>query len=488
MEFHRLGYPLFLGVIYFAAWAARRHPALRKLALLLASYSFYGFGEPRLVALLAAVTVVAYFGAPAIAPAAGGARRAKLAALVTLELAGLAFLKYWGFFAWGANALADALGKVPPVPALEFGAVAGVSFYTFQAVGYLVDVYRGEVEPERDVLSLALFVGFFPQILAGPIGRSKQLLPQWKAEPRHDDREVSVGLFLLLSGAAKKILIGDFLGTRLVNPAFAYPTGLGFVGVALGVYGFAFQLYGDFAGYSEMAIGSARMLGIRLPQNFDAPYRARNLTEFWSRWHISLSTWIRDYVFLPMSGRAPSRARSLGAGLGSMTLCGLWHGASLAWIGWGFLHGVGLAVHQLWLGALRKRFALKKRLDRSRAARALSVLVTFHFCCLGLLLVRGADPGLQGCAPEAAFARFGVLLSELGRLPRGEGLFFATGPVLAALALAAASHAFPGSWKLRLARAWDATPRLAQGALAAAAALALFVARPDASPFIYTNF
>jgi D-alanyl-lipoteichoic acid acyltransferase DltB (MBOAT superfamily) len=460
----------------------------RNLVLLTASAAFYAYADVRYLVLLAAVTAVAFFGAPAVAPSAGGARRLKLAGLVALVLTGLAFVKYWDFAASLVNDVADAFGRASIVPLFHLGAVVGVSFYTFQAVGYLVDVYRGEVEPEREILPFALFVGFFPQILAGPIGRAKPLLTQWKTLTPVTDACVSTGVFLLLSGALKKVLIGDFLGTRLVNPAFQYPMGAGFTGVALAVYGFAFQLYGDFAGYSEMAIGSARLFGIRLPQNFDAPYRSRNLTEFWSRWHISLSTWIRDYVFQPFAGKSPSRARALGSGVASMTLCGLWHGASLAWVAWGFLHGVGLAVHQLCLGALRKRFALKKRLAQSRVFAALSILLTFHFCCLGLFIVRAADPVLQGSSAAEAWARFRVMAAELTRLPRGEGLFFATAPVLVALALAALTHACPGSWKLAMARRFGAVPRFAQGAACAATALVLYVARPDLSPFIYTNF
>ena len=488
MEFHRLGYPIFLWGVFVLSAAARRSTMARNLVLLLASYAFYAFADPRYLALLFGVTAVSFFGAPAIAPGRPGARRAKLAALVAFELSGLVFFKYWDFAAGSFNLLADSIGKEPLLPLLRVGAVVGISFYTFQAIGYLVDVYRGEVEPEREAVPFALFVGFFPQILAGPIGRAKKLLPQWKAPPATGEDQVSTGLFLILSGALKKVIIGDFLGTRLVNPAFSYPTGLGFVGVGLGVYGFAFQLYGDFAGYSEMAIGSARLLGIHLPQNFDAPYRSRNPTEFWSRWHISLSTWIRDYVFLPLSGRAPSRGRSLSAALGAMTLCGLWHGASFAWIGWGFLHGVGLCAHQLWIGAMRKRFALKKRLDKSIAARALAILLTFHFCCVGLLLVRGGDPLLQGTDLPTAWARLRVMVNELGRLPRGEGLFFWNSSVAFVLLLAIASHAMPGHWKLALAHGWRRAPRLAQGAALGAATLVLYIARPDASPFIYTNF
>jgi hypothetical protein len=293
----------------------------------------------------------------------------------------------------------------------------------------------------------------------------------------------------MISGAAKKVLLGDFLGTRLVSPAFAHPEGIGAPGVALGVVGFAFQLYGDFAGYSEIAIGSARCLGIRLATNFDAPYRARSVQEFWQRWHITLSFWIRDYVFLPLCGRGPSRARALAAAVASMTLCGLWHGASAAWIAWGAWHGVGLAVHQVWVAALRRRLALKRRLDASAWARGVSRAATFAFCCAGLFVVRGADPVLSGAAGEGeAWARFGRLLSEALRAPSGDGVFFAAPLSLFVLALAIASHAFPGRWKLAAANAWASTPRLLQGASVVVVVHALFLVRPDRSPFLYTNF
>jgi D-alanyl-lipoteichoic acid acyltransferase DltB (MBOAT superfamily) len=489
VEFHRLGYPLFLLAVFAATQAVRGRRTARNLILLIGSYAFYAFADPRFPALLAGVTCVAYFGAPHVAPSRGGRRPATLLALVATSLSGLLFFKYWDFAASTANAVMAGFGKADRLPVLHLAAVAGVSFYTFQAVGYLVDVYRGEVEPETDFVAFALFTGFFPQLLAGPIGRAGRLLPQWKREYEYSDENVSTGLFLILSGAAKKILIGDFLGTRLVNPAFGYPTGIGAPGVLLAVYGFAFQLYGDFAGYSEMAIGSARCLGIHLPENFSAPYRSRNVTEFWNRWHISLSTWIRDYVFLPISGRNPGRGRSLVSAILAMTLCGLWHGASFAWIAWGFLHGLGLAIHQTFVAALRKRFALKKRLDRSVPARAVAIVITFHFCCLGLLIVRGGDPVLQGTATVGeALGKLRILLAELFRMPREGGLFFVNTTIVAALACAVVSHAVPGRWKASLAARWRGLPRLAQGAILGICILLLYVARPDTSPFIYTNF
>lgn len=504
MEFHRLGFPLFLLVVYAAAAAARGSRVARNIILLCASYAFYAFADPRFVILLALVTIIAFLAGPGLAPVPAGmpdsgARKVRLFGSVALLLSSLAFFKYWDFLATSLNGLLDLLGKVEMMPVLHLTAVAGVSFYTFQVIGYLVDVYRGEVPPERDFLAFALFAGFFPQILAGPIGRATKLLPQWKAEPAVTDRCISDGLFLVLSGALKKVLIGDFLGSRIVQPAFQFPTGIGWIGVCAATVGFAFQLYGDFAGYSEMAIGSARCFGIRLPQNFDAPYRSRNVSEFWNRWHISLSTWIRDYVFLPIAGRAPSRARTLVSGIVSMTLCGLWHGASFAWIAWGFIHGVALGIHQLFLGALRRRFALKKKLDKSVVFRISATLVTFIFCCIGLLVVRGGDPVLQGMPDaSAALQKLQVMFSELFRAPRGDGAFFlyttsADGAIalrlaVAGIALAVATHAVPGSWKLKMAGGFAAAPRMLQGAMAAAVIVLLYIARPNVSPFIYTNF
>ncbi|HKE01957.1 MAG TPA: MBOAT family O-acyltransferase [Planctomycetota bacterium] len=485
MEFHRLGYPLFLLATFGAALLAGRSRARRNAVLLAASALFYASLEPRFVALLAGVTFVAYVGAPFVAPKSGapergGPRRAILALLIALELSGLVVVKYAGFVARTVNDALAALGSGGHLPVLEGVAIVGVSFYTFQAIGYLVDVYRGALPPERDLPAFALFVGFFPQVLAGPIGRATALLPQWKSEPRFSERRLSDGLFLLLSGAAKKVLIGDFLATRLVDPAFAHPGGVGALGMWLASYGFAFQLYGDFAGYSEMAIGSARCLGIDLPVNFDAPFRARSIQELWQRWHISLSTWIRDYVFLPMQGRSPSRARTYAAAIGSMGLCGLWHGASFAWIGWGLLHGTALALHQAWTSFLRKRFALKKRLAKSAPWRALSIALTFHFFVASLLVVR-TDAVFGG-------ASLATIASELVSAPRGDGAWFLNVWVAAALALAAATHFLPGRAKLALAARFAAIPRPVQGGLLAASALALFVARPSSSPFVYTNF
>ncbi len=489
MEFHRLGYPLFLLAVFAASWAVRGSRTARNLLLLGASWGFYAYAGPRFLPLLVGVTAVAWLGAFAVAPGRRGPRGLFLAALIAIELSGLVFFKYWDFVAGTVNAIAGGGAAGGPLPILHLAAVAGISFFSFQAVGYLIDVHRGAIEPERDALAFALFVGFFPQLLAGPIGRAGALLPQWKSVPAFSDRRLSDGLFLVLSGVLKKVVIADFLGTRLVNPAFAYPVGLGWEGVLLATWGFAFQLYGDFAGYSEMAIGSARCLGVDLMQNFDAPYKARNLSDFWQRWHISLSTWIRDYLFLPLSGRAPSRARTLAAAVVAMTLCGLWHGASFAWIAWGALHGAGLGAHQIFLGALRKRFALKKRLDKSKLVRGLSIFVTFHFGCALLLLVRAGDPALQGMVSDLSpGARIEAMLRECLRPSREGGLHFLNAWVVAVLALAAVTHFLPSGWKLALARSWAATPRLVQGAAIVAVAHGLFLVRPDASPFIYTNF
>lgn len=487
MEFHRLAYPLFLLVVFAATWAVRGSARARNVVLAAASYAFYAYADARFVALLAAVTAVAYFGAPWVAPSRPGARKARLAALLAVVLSGLVVLKYWDFVARAVNSLAGAAAAGGPLPVLEVAAAAGVSFYTFQAIGYLVDVYRGDVEPERDPLALALFVGFFPQILAGPIGRAGALLPQWRAAPPYDDRRVSSGLFLILSGAAKKVLIGDFLATRLVNPAFAYPDGIGALGALAAIYGFAFQVYGDFAGYSEMAIGSARCLGVDLPINFNAPYRARNVSDLWKRWHISLSTWIRDYLFLPMCGRSSSPSRAYVAAVVSMALCGLWHGASAAWIAWGTLHGVALVVHQAFAASMRRRFALKKKLDASTPFRIASIALTFHFACATLLLVRGADPAMNPGAASAT-APLTSILRELASAPAGDGAFFLNVWTVGALAAAAGTHAMPSAWKLALARGWTRVPRPAQGAALVVSALALFVVRPDAAPFLYFRF
>jgi alginate O-acetyltransferase complex protein AlgI len=240
------------------------------------------------------------------------------------------------------------LGLAASPATLQILLPLGISFYTFQAMGYAVDVYRGKLAPARDALDFALFVGFFPQLVAGPISRAHELLPQL-ATPRDFARDVDARahLALFLLGFLKKACLADGIA-GLVDPFFAAPRTTRAPAPGSGSRSYHVQIYCDFAGYTDMALATAGLLGYSLRRNFDFPYFARSVGEFWRRWHISLSSWMRDYIYFPLVGKRPTRARRMGALLFTLGLCGLWHGAGWRFVGFGLLHGTYLATEELW--------------------------------------------------------------------------------------------------------------------------------------------
>jgi alginate O-acetyltransferase complex protein AlgI len=236
----------------------------------------------------------------------------------------------------------------------------GISFFTFESMSYVIDVYRKELKPHDSYIRYLLFVSFFPHLVAGPIVRPRDLLPQFEREPVLTREEGAEGLFLIAVGLLKKIVISDQLSLQLVDRVFENPQSYSSVEVLAGVYGYAVQIYCDFSGYTDIAIGSALLLGVRFPLNFDSPYKGHNLQDFWRRWHISLSTWLRDYLYIPLGGNRGSEWKTYRNLMLTMVLGGLWHGASWNFVFWGFLHGLGLAVtrwYQRAFKAMKRTFS-----------------------------------------------------------------------------------------------------------------------------------
>jgi len=345
MFFNSLAFALFLPTIVGLFWVFPRR--WRVPLLLIASYVFYGWWDVRFLGLIVISTVVDWFVAKQLSVMSEGSRR-RWWLMVSLvgNLGMLAFFKYWNFFIDSAARLLTTVGLEPNLPLLRIVLPVGISFYTFQTLSYVIDVYRRDLEPEPSLVQFALFVSFFPQLVAGPIERAKHLLPQLRDLPT-SMRQIdwSGSAFLILRGLFRKVVIADGVAP-LVNEVFASPGRYGSITVAAGVIAFSLQIYGDFAGYTDIARGTARLFGVDLMQNFKAPYLSTGFTEFWRRWHISLSTWLRDYLYVPLGGNRGSRWQTYRNLMITMLLGGLWHGAAWGFVVWGALHGLYLAVER----------------------------------------------------------------------------------------------------------------------------------------------
>lgn len=345
MFFNSLAFAVFLPTVVILYWVipARYRPIL----LLAASYVFYGWWDVRFLSLILLSTVVDFAMAHRI-HSTGDAGRRKKWLLVSLiaNLGLLGFFKYWGFFVDSAATALASLGLEANVPTLRVLLPVGISFYTFQTLSYVIDVYRRKMEPERSLVQFALFVAFFPQLVAGPIERARHLLPQLQNLPT-SRRQIdwSGSGLLILRGLFRKVVIADGVAP-LVNEVFAAPGTYGSITVAMGVIAFSLQIYGDFAGYTDIARGTARLFGVDLMENFRAPYLSRSFSEFWRRWHISLSTWLRDYLYIPLGGNRGGQWQTFRNLMITMLLGGLWHGAAWGFVVWGGLHGVYLAVER----------------------------------------------------------------------------------------------------------------------------------------------
>jgi D-alanyl-lipoteichoic acid acyltransferase DltB (MBOAT superfamily) len=346
-------YAVFLTLVVLAYWRLEWRSQNRML--LAASYIFYGWWDVRFLGLIAASTIVDYYCARAIAASEDTTRRrALLTTSLVVNLGFLATFKYFNFFVDSFAAVLESLGfHQVPVTTLRILLPPGISFYTFQEVAYIVDVYKRKLEPATSLVEYALFISLFPHLIAGPIQRPNHLLPQVQAPRRFDQERFFDGLMLILSGLFRKAVIAD--NCALVADA-VFSGRLGPPNLAttmLGTYAFAWQIYGDFSGYSDIARGSAQLLGFHFMVNFRQPYLATTLQDFWRRWHISLSTWLRDYLYIPLGGNRHGEAMTYRNLMLTMLLGGLWHGANWTFVVWGGIHGVGLAIERVFTRTLR---------------------------------------------------------------------------------------------------------------------------------------
>jgi D-alanyl-lipoteichoic acid acyltransferase DltB (MBOAT superfamily) len=388
MLFNSLHFVWFFVVVY-AVYRLLPHRAQNWL-LLVASYYFYAAWDWRFLGLLIGSTLVDYTCALALARMKAPRRR-RLVLLVSLafNLTLLGFFKYFNFFADNLHSLFAAVGWKLDFVTLRVLLPVGISFYTFVTMSYVIDVYRREIPATRDLVDFAVFVAYFPHLVAGPILRASRLLTQIDS-PRHiTATQLRDGAWLIAWGYFQKVYVADNvapLANAVFDPATA-PTG---VNVLVGVYAFAFQIYGDFAGYSNIARGTSKLMGIELVENFRFPYVTRTPQEFWRHWHISLSTWLRDYLYIPLGGSRGSEARTRRNLLLTMVLGGLWHGAAWTFVLWGVYHGLLLIAYR----AGSQVRGVSRWLESQRVvARFLAWAVMFHLTCFGWLIFRARSAG-----------------------------------------------------------------------------------------------
>lgn len=395
MLFPTLTFAIFFLIVYPISWLLRWRDRPWKLFILTVSYIFYGFWDWRFVFLLIASTLVNAFLAHRIARDAEQGRKTTLTLALVFNLGLLTVFKYYDFFIESMNSLLYRLGVSERLPFLEVILPVGISFFTFQAISYVVDVYRKTVAPVS-ALDVGVYLAFFPHVVAGPIVRAIEFLPQLPTPKPLSREDASRAAWLIAGGMFKKVVISSYVATTIVDPMFAVPAQFNALEVWMGIYGYAVQIYCDFSGYTDIAIGVALLLGIRFPQNFDRPYTATSIQDFWRRWHMTLSRWLRDFLYIPLGGNRYGRWKTYRNLMITMTLGGLWHGASLTFVAWGFWHGLGLAVER-WIaeqGLIKSTAAhtqsgvVSVLSSGSHVRRWLGRLVTFHFVCIGWVLFR----------------------------------------------------------------------------------------------------
>ena len=419
MQFNSFAFVLFFAVV-FPLYCALNFRWQNRL-LLAASYLFYGWVEPRFLGMMFLTTVIDFYIGMRIGDAVEDRTRRKwMLASVAMNLIVLGFFKYYDFFLLSAQDALHSFGFRADAYLLKLALPAGISFYTFHEISYTVDVYRKHIKPARKFEDFAVFISFFPQLVAGPIGRASWQMPQFEKPRRMTWQGWCDGALLILIGFFKKMAVADVFAV-LTEKAFRNPGACSGGTLMLGLYCFAIQIYADFSGYTDIARGLAKLMGFDLIENFNQPYFASNITEFWRRWHISLSTWLRDYLYIPLGGNRRGKARTYLNLFLTMFLGGLWHGASWKFAVWGALHGGYLAAHKLILGErgslrvggaspLTPAFSPKKGEGEQPVLRLFKIFFTFHLVCLAWIFFRADTLGGAFEFLTGIVMRFGTAL------------------------------------------------------------------------------
>ncbi len=403
------------------------------------------------------------------------AKRWWVAASVAVNLGMLGYFKYTNFLVEIANTM---FGE----GFMQFQNIflpVGISFFVFQSMSYTIDIYRGQIRPLDRWIDYLFYLSFFPQLVAGPIVRARDFIPQIRRAVVVTEQMFGRAIFLIISGLVKKAIISDYISLNFVDRVFDEPLLYSGFECLMGIYGYALQIYCDFSGYSDMAIGIALLLGFTFPKNFDAPYHSATITEFWRRWHISLSSWLRDYLYISLGGNRKGRVRTYVNLFLTMLLGGLWHGAALRFVLWGALHGVALALHKMWLGVVpqAKTFGYQMPLWR----RVGGVVLTFNLVCLGWLMFRAESMQTVALMLHQIFSSFnGAIIPQVI-----EGYSF----VFVLMAVGYMLHLLPtrvDDWACRVV---SRMPMVLQLLLIALVAWCVMqIKSTDIQPFIYFQF
>ena len=479
MLFPTIQFGVFFPIVFIGSWLLRPRPRRWKLFLIAASYVFYAFafkghwtpwqGTPLLSALdgagfwrkwhypalFALVTVLNQIVAIGVAESRRRtARQAWATVGVVGDLGVLVYFKYYNFLRDQTGPLFDWL------PAKQVLVPVAVSFYIFQALSYVIDIYRGELRP-HSLIDFACYLSFFSHVLSGPIVRASEFLPQLHERPEPRRIDASRAFALIGVGMVKKVVVADNLARWIVDPVFSNPRGYSAAENVTSVYAYAVQIYADFSGYTDIAIGLALLLGIRFPQNFDAPYTALSLQDFWRRWHMTLSRWLRDYLYIPLGGNRKGELRTYVNLSLTMVLGGLWHGSDWKFVVWGAIHGLGLAAERLWRA---RRLSLGFDDAPTRWSRIGGWLLTFHVVCFAWIFFR---------APTFALAR--EMLGQIAtgwRFTNGQPSLVSAG-IVAVIVLMLAAQFVPTSWVTTAVRSFSRLHPMAQGATLAVAFFAV---------------
>jgi D-alanyl-lipoteichoic acid acyltransferase DltB (MBOAT superfamily) len=474
MLFNSLQFGVFFFLVFVVAWALSGRLTLRNRFLGLVSALFYMAWSPVYILLMIGSSGIDYLAGLAMERWDDPRRRkALLTVSMCANLGLLFFFKYYHFTGSVLGDLGALVGVPLQVPELNFLLPVGISFYTFQSMSYTIDVYRRKLPAERSFLDFFMYVAFFPQLVAGPIVRALDFLPQLRQQPRLEAKVAGEAMFLILVGLGKKMVVGDLLAVNFVDRVFDFPGAWSSLEVLLGLYAYALQIYCDFSGYSDIAIGTALLLGFRLPQNFNLPYRAQSVSEFWRRWHMSLSSWLRDYLYFPLGGSRGSKWFAARNVVITMFLAGLWHGAAWTFVIWGLLHG-------LWM-VLERALGINQRGEAEAAGRwtlsaVLGWFLCFHFVLFTWVFFR---------APDFTVAM--EIFAALGRLDLG---LVGVGPeIFALLGLGYLGHFLPDKVPQKAREAFVALPAPAQALLGFLVIYGFSrLAVTEVVPFIYFQF
>jgi D-alanyl-lipoteichoic acid acyltransferase DltB (MBOAT superfamily) len=457
-------YFVFLVAVFALYWPVSRLRTLTLAVVLFANYFFYAKWDLFYLALIPAVSSCDYvFGLGLQYSQNKIVRRVLVSASILMNVGLLAAFKYMPFFLQNWS---NWTGR--PAPEWHWTLPLSLSFYVFQALTYTIDLYRRDAKGTRSYLAHLAAVSFFPTTLAGPITRVSSLIDQFEKPKKLDPADGGRAMFLIGMGLMKKLLIADFLGANLVNRVFDFPNLYSGTETLVAVYAYALQIYYDFSGYTDIAIGSALLLGIKLPQNFNRPYAAENVADFWRRWHITLSNWLRDYLYFSLPGKR-SKVLSYFNLFLTMVIGGLWHGAAWTFVIWGALHGLGLVIVRLW----QTKTGTAKA---TGAWRYVSIFATFHFVCFAWIFFRASS-----------FDNAMLILSRIGSL--SVSMVNVSAPLGLILGIGILAHYIPKTWYDFSLRVFVKAPFYAQAAALAMLVIGLqYVAQTGATPFIYNKF